>query len=121
MVFVVVAAACASTPGTGERTRYDPHVITRAEIEKTQYETAYEVVRGLRSRWLAPVAGTSIMAGQGAVRVYVDGRPSGGLGAIPALIIHEIRYYPPAEAQARWGLSHQRGAIDVITREDGRG
>lgn len=118
LVLVVVAAACASAPGTGDRTRRDPNVITRAEIEGTQYDNALDLVKALRYRWVAPTAGSSLMAGQGSVRVYIDGLQSGGLGGIPTMIIEEIRYYPPTEAQARWGLNHTRGAIDVITRED---
>lgn len=118
LVFVLAGAACATT---GDGGRYDPYLITRAEIETSPYQTASEIVRGLRSRWLAPVAGTSIMAGQGVVRIYMDGAPAQGLETIPKMLIEEIRFYRPAEAQARWGLSHHRGAIDVITRKDGRG
>lgn len=114
LLLLLVVTACASA---GERTRRNPNLITRAEIEASTRETAYDLVRTLRSRWLTPKAGTSIMAGQGVVRVYVDGRPAQALQDIPAMVIQEIRFYRPTEAQARWGLNHHRGAIDVITRK----
>jgi hypothetical protein len=115
LTFVIaLVAACATT---GEGGSYDPNLITPEEIEASIHENAYDIVQSLRSRWLLPRTSMSIRTGPGSVQVYVDGVPQGSLQSISRSIIQEIRYFPPAEAQARWGAGHQQGAIEVITRK----
>jgi hypothetical protein len=124
-VLTIIAAAMVSAcASAGNGSSYDPYRITREEVEASTHQTAYDIVRTLRSRWLQPVAGMSIRSGQAVAQVYLDGVRQPGIGAlqtIPKMIIQEIRFYPPAEAQARWGLNHEGGAIEVVTREGGGG
>jgi len=118
LLTLVTAAvtACATTSQGGS---YDPNLITLEEIEASTYENAYDIVQSLRSRWLQTRTSMSIRTGPGSVQLYVDGVRQGSLQSINKSIIQEIRFYPPAEAQARWGAGHQQGAIDVITRKYG--
>ena len=114
LIFVIAAlTACATTR---EGTSYDPNLIALEEIEASIHENAYDIVQSLRSRWLLTRTSMSMRAGPGSVQVYVDGVRQGSLQSIPKIIIQEIRFYPPTEAQARWGAGHQQGAIEVITR-----
>ena len=114
LIFVIAAlTACATT---GEGTSYDPNLIALEEIEASTYENAYDIVRSLRSRWLQTKTSMSIRTGPGSVQIYLDGVRQGSLQSITKSIIQEIRFYPPPEAQARWGAGHQQGAIEVITR-----
>jgi hypothetical protein len=114
IVVLAVLAACATT---GDGSSYDPHLITLGEVEASVHQNAYDIVKTLRPRWLQIRTSMSIRSGPGSVRLYVDGLPQGRLQSIAKSIIREIRYYPPTEAQARWGAGHQQGAVDVITRK----
>ncbi len=115
LIFVIAAlTACATT---GEGTSYDPNLITLEEIEASIHNNAYDIVQALRPRWLLTKTSMSIRTGPGRVQWYVDGVRQGSLQSITKSIIREVRFYPPAEAQAHWGAGHQQGAIDVITRK----
>lgn len=111
---IAVFAACATSSEGGS---YDPNLITLEEIEASIHENAYDIVQSLRSRWLLTRTSMSIRTGPGSVQVYVDGVRQGSLQSIFKSVIQEIRYFPPPEAQARWGAGHQQGAIEVITRK----
>lgn len=57
-------AACATTSEGGS---YDPNLITQEEIEASVHENAYDIVRGLRSRWLLARTSMSIRSGPDSV------------------------------------------------------
>ena len=114
-LILAAAAGCASAGGPGAADRY---LITQEEIEGTDQANAYDIVRVLRPTWLRAKGPSSFYADT-PVQVYIDGNRMGGtkaLETVPKIAIHEIRYYTPTEAQARWGLNHTNGAIAVITR-----
>ncbi|UCC24983.1 MAG: hypothetical protein JSU98_14810 [Gemmatimonadales bacterium] len=114
LIFVITAlTACATT---GEGSSYDPNLITAEEIEASVHDNVSDIIQELRPRWLVTTASMSLRSGPGSVQFYVDGVRQGSPGSINKSIVREIRYYPPAEAQARWGAGHQQGAIDIITR-----
>ena len=115
LIFVIAALTACATTGEGT-TSYDPNLIALEEIEASIHENAYDIVQSLRSRWLLTRTSMSIRSGPGSVQIYVDHVRQGSLRSIPKSIIQEIRFYPPTEAQARWGAGHQQGAIEVITR-----
>ena len=115
LIFVIAAlTACATT---GEGTSYDPNLITLEEIEASLHNNAYDIVQALRPRWLLTKTSMSIRTGPGRVQWYVDSVRQGSVQSIAKSMIREVRFYPPVEAQARWGAGHQQGAIDVITRK----
>jgi hypothetical protein len=116
LTFVMVAVTACATAGEGGSS-YDPNLITREEIEASVHQNAFDIVQSLRPRWLTTRTSMSIRTGPGSVQFYVDGVRQGSLESISKSIIQEIRYFPPTEAQARWGAGHQQGAVEVITRK----
>ena len=119
LLIFAIAAVSACATASQEGASYDPNRITREEIEASIHQNAYDIVQALRSRWLITRTSMSIRTGPGSVQFYVDGVRQGSLQSIAKSIIREVRFYPPVEAQARWGAGHQQGAIDVITRKGG--
>lgn len=52
------------------------------------------------------------------VLVYLDSQKLGGidqLRTVEIAAVEYIRFYPPAEASARWGFNHGGGVIFVST------
>lgn len=126
-LLVTVASACASTQhaaasGTGAvaaaetaATR-DRSVLTRDEILRGEYQTAYDAILALRRAWL--VERPDLLKGATPTIVYIDEMRMGGLEElrhIPVARIARIKYYDGTQAYARWGRDHDRGAIQVIT------
>jgi hypothetical protein len=116
----LVAGACASKGGSGaapSRSRQSD-LITREEITRAQWTTAYDMVLALRPRWLSTRGPDTIMGEQGEVQVRVDDSPAGGISALRTLmpaVIASIRFVDPVAAAGRWGSSHMHGAILVST------
>lgn len=113
----VLSAACATTGARADRS--GRNVLTRADLEATMQVTAFEAVRQARPNWLR-VRGPNSFSSVNPIVVYVDGMRSGGLNAletIPTLAVDRIRFYSAMEAQARFGLNHTNGAIEVTTRD----
>ena len=117
LLLLGVVTACAST-GTN-RTRSSSDRLTRAELEESMQVNAYEAIRQSRPMWLR-TRGANSFASENPIMVYVDGVRAGGietLQGLPVLAIERMRFYDPPEAQARFGLNHTNGAIEVITRK----
>ena len=116
-LLVALLAGCTATGQRAPRSSQD--LLTRADLEASLQVNAYEAVRQSRPNWLRTRGPNSINASN-PIMVYVDGSRSGGLEAlhgIPVLAIERMRYYDATEAQARFGLNHTNGAIEVITRK----
>ena len=116
-LLVALLAGCTATGSRAPRSSQD--VLTRADLEASLQVNAYEAVRQARPNWLRTRGPNSINASN-PIMVYVDGTRSGGveaLQAIPVLAIERMRYFDATEAQARFGLNHTNGAIEVITRK----
>lgn len=115
-LFVVVAASCAPTAtGGGSRS---PNVITREDIEGTNYSTAYEVVRRFRPQWLRARSAPSF-GGEFEVMVYLDNvrfGEVGSLSSIPAQNLERVEWVDAGTATQRWGTGNAGGAIAVVTR-----
>jgi hypothetical protein len=121
------------TGGTaGPIVRPNPRMmITHGEIAEAAANTAYDLVRLLRPRWLTSrrpslVADNSCAPGIPVcepisideMKIYLDGHRLGGtstLMEINASNIETIRFFSPAEAVARWGAGNGYGAILVNT------
>lgn len=118
ILMTIMIAAVSACVSTRHGSTADYNLITRAEVEATDLANAYDIVRTLRPRWLRKAGPASINAPL-PVRVYIDGSRMDGpsaLRTVPKIVIQEIRYYPPTDAQARWGLNHTHGAVAVATR-----
>ncbi|HST57794.1 MAG TPA: hypothetical protein VLK84_03830 [Longimicrobium sp.] len=114
-------AACAGSqtqtagaPAAGAP-RFNRNVITVEEMRAQRITHAEEAVRILRPTWLQQRGATS-MAVDTRVRYYTDTsiRPLSGLHRLPSGQTAAILYFPPLEAQTRFGLNHQQGAIAIL-------
>ncbi len=88
---VAAVAACASTGAPNARTtESSPDRITAAEIQAVgSAQSAYDLVRQLRPRWLQNTSCTTSMGGgvlrQAQIAVYLDGNRLGGIDALRTL------------------------------------
>lgn len=113
---VLVLAGCTATGGSTTRSSRD--TLTRVDLENTMQVNAFDAVRQARPHWLR-IRGPNSINLDNPIRVYVDGVRAGGVEAlesIPVISIERMRFYDATEAQARFGLNHTNGAIEVITR-----
>ncbi len=116
MLAVAMTTACATAGGGGQRTTHNR--IVYDEIQRSDQTNALDVIKSMRPQWLRTRGPTTIL-GSDPVMLYIDGMRMNyidELQTIPRMNIQEIRYYPASEAQAKWGLNHTNGAIEVITR-----
>lgn len=121
LVLAAVLAACAGSQaqsaGTpaGGAPRFNRNVITVEEMRAQRITHAEDAIRILRPTWLQQ-RGTTSMAVETRVRYYSDTsiRPLSGLHRVPTGQTAAVLYFPPLEAQTRFGLNHQQGAIAIL-------
>lgn len=120
IVLIGVAAAC--THGSPQsRPPSDANVITRAEMERSQYASLYEVVQALRGRWLRSRGPNTILGRQAEVQVMVDDMRLGGVNTLRSLTrdnVVQIAFVDPVTAAQRWGGKFAQGTIVVTTHAD---
>ena len=117
-------AAAAAAAGAEQQRRPRPprsraDMITREEIERTDYNNAYELVEALRNNWLQPRGTDTFFGKPGEVRVRVDNNEFGGverLREIALSTVDYVRFVDPVDAAGRWGIGYGHGAIHVVTR-----
>ena len=117
LVALLAVTGCASTGTTGT-TGGDRNLLTREEIAETNHLNALDLIRSKRPRWLR-VRGEPSITQSPQLIVYVDQMRAGTmdvLRSIQPLAIEEVRYYNTRAAQARFGVGHVQGVIQVITR-----
>jgi len=111
------SAACASGSGGGSGSGMD--LITREQIEESNYSTALQVVQRLKPRWLRPVRGNSSLTGPPPEAVvFLDGVRFGDLSSlsnINAIIVDHMEYMGATEATTLYGTGYMGGAIRVFT------
>lgn len=116
---LVLLAACASGPSSGEAQR-DRELITADEIREVPVTSAWELVARLRPTWIRSRGPASMRSSAPDYPVvYVDDVHSGGpeaLQRISSVAISEIRFISARDAATRFGLNHGAGAIMVRTR-----
>jgi hypothetical protein len=115
-----LASACASGPSSGAPPP-DRYVITLAEIQATEAETAYQIIQQLRPRWFVRNRGVRTFAagGEATLRVVVDELPPRELEflyQLPREILQELRFLDAREATFKYGTGHDAGIIEVTTR-----
>ncbi|MFN2565958.1 MAG: hypothetical protein ABR499_13260 [Gemmatimonadaceae bacterium] len=92
-------------------------LITTEEVRGTQAKDAYEIIQFLRPSWLQR-RGAYTFGDDGGVAVYLNAMRLPGLEAlreIESSAVTSIRYFDSMGAQFRFGLSHNHGAIQVVT------
>ncbi len=122
LFLAVPLLGCASGPTSGAGTPRDSELITLAEIEATQAQTAYQIVQQLRPRWMATQhrgARSFSSSQQDYVRVVVDDmapRELAHLGEISRDALLELRFLSAREATLLYGTGFNEGIIKVKTR-----
>jgi hypothetical protein len=123
----VLLAACSSPPrDTGEPVpsrrvsgeARDRSMLTQAQLNAHQFNTAFDAIEALRSNWLN-TRGADSFQNPTQVRVYLDNISLGDTATLRTIAINTIvyiRYFDGVQATARWGLNHGAGAIYVSTR-----
>ena len=123
---VLLLSACA-TSGVNHPTKTFTarDVLTPNQIERVRATNAYDAVERLRSNWLRlrgttqlPASGGGVYVRENPILVYLDSQKLGGieqLRMIEIAAVEYIRFFPPADASARWGFNHGGGVIFVST------
>lgn len=117
---LVLLAGCASGGiAAREGGARSQNVIESEQIEATNHQTAYEVVRSLRPAWLRDRPRSVTNPDASEVAVYVDGVRVGGISALAqvrAQNIDRMEFMSPSDATTRYGTGHSGGAILIMTR-----
>ena len=98
-------------------------MITRADLDRTSYASAYHAIESLRPAWLWRQGNATISNPDPLPIVYMDGVRSGDLEElhlISAEDVDTITRLSPSDATTRYGTGHLAGAIDVRTRRGRR-
>ncbi len=116
-LFLLQLVAWSSAPAQGRR-RSD--VITQEEIERSNANNAYDLLRQLRPAWFRSrgVVSTRDVETGGLV-FYVDGvRLSSveDLEAISVDRVKEARYLKAIDATTKYGTDHPSGAVEITTK-----
>ena len=117
IVALVSGMACTTSRRTTPAARTDRELITREQIEKNHFTTAYEAVESLHSNWLRQ-KGTDSFTTPSEVVVYVNANRVGGIDALKNIAVQtiaSIRHFDGLTASARWGVGHGQGVILVTT------
>jgi hypothetical protein len=114
---VLAGAACAPHHSSSGPARPDRNVLSADQIQAQSWSNAYEAVEALRTNWLKP-RGADSFNSPSVVIVYLDNVKYGGVETLRSIALHniqQIRHYDANEAQARWGVGHAAGVIQVTT------
>ena len=114
--------ACAHHGAARNTQRPSADVITRAEMEKSEYASLYEVVEALRGRWLRTRGPNTLLGRPIEVQVMVDDMRLGGVSTLRTLTsdnVVAIAFVDPVTAAQRWGGRFAQGTIVVTTHADG--
>ncbi len=110
--------ACATGWSSAEATgRYR---VTGEELVATNTRTVYEALQRLRPTWMTargPVSATDPTEAR--ANVYMYGSRLGDLDYLREISVgdvEEVRYWPAAQASARFGMGNPRGVIEIVPR-----
>jgi len=115
-----MVAGCAHGSARGTQ-KSQANVITRAEMDQSEYASLYEVVQALRGRWLRSRGPNTILGKPTEVQVMLDDMRLGGVGTLRSLTrdnVVTIAFVDPVAAAQRWGGKYAQGTIVVTTRAD---
>jgi hypothetical protein len=116
----MLLGACATSGGTaGRGGSRDRTTLTTENLRPHAKRTLYEVISLERPQWLVKrgVAGLSTNDPDDIV-VYLDGQKMGGpehLRDVTADVVASVQFLSGPEAQTRFGMNHQYGAIIITT------
>jgi len=117
-VVMAVPVGLSAQDSTKPKIKRSPDRITLEEIQAfaPNAQTAYDVVKQLRSLWLQRRGNSSMTQSTHDVQVYVNGVHRGGPSAlleIRAIEVVELERLKGIDATQRYGIDHENGAILV--------
>ena len=123
ITMAILLGACATSPRTESRRGQDRTTLTAENLRPHANRMLYEVIRLERPQWLSTRGPNSLGNAQpgDAIIVYRDGVKVGGLEHlrdITADLVASVRFLTGPEAQSRFGMDHQSGAILITTVKD---
>ncbi len=135
---VLGLAACASGSGGSAAGGGSADMITQQQIDEAGLDTAWEVVRRYRPRWLQPArsptssgvstltgrpgmpqAGGDAVANEAYPTVVLDGVRYGEIGSLTSISpqrVASIQFVSATDARTRYGSGYEGGAIEVRSR-----
>lgn len=117
-LFLLSGCASHTARSSPDPERFNSRVISTEEVQSSSARNAFELVQLLRPGWLQKKGAYSFRE-DGDIVVYLDDMRVGGpdaLRQIETTALSSIRFLDPVTAQARFGLNHNYGAIQVIVR-----
>lgn len=121
---LVLLAACGGAspggrgPGAPAPAR-SSDVVTLEDLAKVATSsTLFDALQVLRPNWFLRSPSTLRPEREGDIVIYLDQSRLGGpasLRTIPVSSVILVRHYSATEAEARFGLGHLHGAIQVVT------
>ena len=117
---LLLGAGCAARSGGGTSVSRDRTVVYPDELSGDVGRNLHDALQRLRPEWFTRRGATTMnAANEGDVVVYRDGARMGGPGTLRdvlAEMVLSVRFMSAIDAQTRYGLGHQHGAIIVTTR-----
>jgi hypothetical protein len=121
-VLLVASSGSCSTRG-GETSTSNRNLVTHEELIATNARNTYEALERLRPSWMTSRGpanmGNVRDASESVANVYINGNRMGSLDYLKQVYVsdvHEIRFWNPGEAGARFGMGNPRGVIEIIPR-----
>ncbi len=121
---LVLVAACGGAsrgsrgPGESAPLRSSDAVTLEDLAKVATSSTLYEALHVLRPNWFLRNPSTVRPEKEGDIVVYLDQSRLGGLESLRTIQVAGVtvvRHYSASEAEARFGLGHLHGAIQVVT------
>lgn len=97
----------------------DAEQLSQEEMLKEHFQNVYDAVAALRSGWLV-IRGTDSFQQTSQIWVYYDENRLGGVGEMRNVMVTSIagvRHYNGVDATMRWGVGHNAGAIQILSRK----
>jgi hypothetical protein len=115
-----LGVGCGPRPAASSGVVRDRTVVHADELSGDVGRNLYDVLQRLRPEWFTRRGATTMnSANEGDVVIYRDGTKVGGpetLRDVLAEMVLSVRFLRGPDAQTRYGLGHQHGAIVVTTR-----
>ncbi len=119
----LLAGSGACSTRRGAAVTANRNLVTREELAGTNAQIVYQALERLRPSWMSSRGpanmGNVRDASDAIANVYIDGNHMGNLEYLKQVYVsdvHEIRFWEPGEAGARFGMGNPRGVIEIIPR-----
>jgi len=117
----LLGAGCASSGASATSKTSARYVVTQADLVNVSDRSVYDALQQLRPTFLrSRDIQTTSHQDITPVAVFVDGGRTEGidvLRSIRASNVKELRFYEPAEANAKFGTGHNGGLIEVVMQK----